>query len=68
MRREGQEHRSLSGKAVVAALKQIYKTTDADAGKVAVEDFSDGPWGRIPGDRPVLAAELVGGHSVLRVP
>lgn len=33
-------------KAVAAALKQIYKAKDADAGKAALEDFADGPWGR----------------------
>jgi putative transposase len=32
-------------KAVAAALKQIYKAKDADAGKTALEDFADGPWG-----------------------
>lgn len=32
-------------KAVAAALKQIYKAKDADAGKAALEDFADGPWG-----------------------
>ena len=33
-------------KAVAAALKQIYRAKDADAGKAALEDFADGPWGR----------------------
>ena len=33
-------------KAVAAALKQIYKAKDADAGKTALEDFADGPWGQ----------------------
>ena len=33
-------------KAVAAALKQVYKAKDADAGKTALEDFADGPWGR----------------------
>lgn len=32
-------------KAVAAALKQIYKATDADAGKRALDDFSEGQWG-----------------------
>ena len=32
-------------KAVAAALKEIYKAKDADAGKEALEDFADGPWG-----------------------
>lgn len=33
-------------KAVAAALKQIYKANNADAGQAALEDFADGPWGR----------------------
>jgi putative transposase len=33
-------------KAVAAALKTIYKAKDADAGKVALEDFAEGPWGK----------------------
>jgi putative transposase len=33
-------------RAVAAALKEIYKATDADAGRVALDDFADGPWGR----------------------
>src|SRR5512134_606683 len=33
-------------KAVAAALKQIYKAKDADAGKAALDDFADGPWGQ----------------------
>ena len=32
-------------KSVAAALKHIYKAKDADAGKAALEDFSEGPWG-----------------------
>jgi putative transposase len=32
-------------KAVAAALKQIYKAKDADAGKLALDDFADGLWG-----------------------
>jgi putative transposase len=32
-------------KAVAAALKQIYKAKDADAGKLALEDFAEGAWG-----------------------
>lgn len=32
-------------KAVAAALKQIYKATNADAGKRALDDFSEGQWG-----------------------
>ena len=33
-------------KAVAAALKQIYKATDASAGQAALEDFAEGPWGK----------------------
>jgi putative transposase len=29
-------------KAVAAALKQIYKAKDADAGKLALDDFAEG--------------------------
>ena len=32
-------------KAVAAALKHIYKATDADAGQRALNDFSEGQWG-----------------------
>jgi putative transposase len=32
-------------KSVAAALKHIYKAKDADAGKAAVEDFAESPWG-----------------------
>ena len=32
-------------KEVAAGLTQIYKA-DADAGKAALEDFAEGPWGR----------------------
>src|SRR5512134_167858 len=33
-------------KAVTAALKQIYKATDATAGQAALDDFADGLWGQ----------------------
>lgn len=33
-------------KAVAAALKEIYKAIDADAGAAALEDFADSDWGR----------------------
>jgi len=33
-------------KAVAAALKQIYKATDATAGQAALDDFADGPGGQ----------------------
>ena len=33
-------------KSVAAALKNIYKAKDADAGKAALEDFAEGPWGK----------------------
>jgi putative transposase len=33
-------------KAVAAALKEIYRARDAEAGRAALEAFADGPWGR----------------------
>jgi putative transposase len=33
-------------KTVVAALKQIYRAKDADAGKTALEAFAEGSWGQ----------------------
>ena len=33
-------------KVVAAALKNIYKAKDADAGKAELDDFADGPWGQ----------------------
>ena len=33
-------------RAVAAALKQIYKAKDADAGKLALDDVANGPWGQ----------------------
>jgi putative transposase len=33
-------------RAVAAALKKIYKAKDADAAKLELEDFADGPWGQ----------------------
>jgi putative transposase len=33
-------------KAVAAALKQIYKAKDAEAGQAALDEFADGFWGR----------------------
>lgn len=33
-------------RAVAATLKQIYRAKDADAGKAALEDFSEGHWGK----------------------
>jgi putative transposase len=32
-------------KAVAAALKAIYRATDADAGRTALDAFAEGPWG-----------------------
>jgi putative transposase len=32
-------------KSVAAALKQIYRARDADAGKAALDAFAEGPWG-----------------------
>ena len=33
-------------KAVAAALKEIYRAVDADAGEAALAAFEEGPWGR----------------------
>jgi putative transposase len=33
-------------RAVASALKEIYRATDAEAGRAALEAFADGPWGR----------------------
>src|ERR671932_185525 len=33
-------------KAVAAALKEVYKAKDADAGRTALEAFAEGPWGK----------------------
>lgn len=33
-------------KAVAAALKKIYKAKDADAGRLELDDFAEGPWGK----------------------
>ena len=33
-------------KAVAAALKEIYRAEDADAGEAALDAFAEGPWGR----------------------
>jgi putative transposase len=32
-------------KAVAAALKEVYKAKDAEAGKAALDAFAEGPWG-----------------------
>ena len=54
-------------KPVAAALK-VYRATDAEAGRVALDAFAEGPWGRQVSDyRPILAAELGRGDPVLRV-
>jgi len=33
-------------KAVAAALKEVYRARDAEAGRAALDAFDDGPWGR----------------------
>ena len=40
-------------KAVAAALKEIYRAPDAEAGRTALEDFAGGAWGR---KYPAIAA------------
>jgi hypothetical protein len=39
-------------KAIAAALKTIYRTKDADAGRQALDEFDAGPWGK---KYPVIA-------------
>ena len=34
------------GRELARALKQIYKAKDADAGKLALDDFAEGAWAR----------------------
>ena len=33
-------------RAVAAALKEVYRARDAEAGRVVLDAFADGPWGR----------------------
>jgi putative transposase len=33
-------------RTVAAALKEIYRARDAEAGRAALDDFAEGPWGR----------------------
>ena len=40
-------------RAVAAALKEIYRARDADAGRAVLDAFADGPWGR---KYPAIAA------------
>ena len=40
-------------RAIAAALKEIYRARDAEAGRAALDDFADGPWGR---KYPAIAA------------
>lgn len=40
-------------RAVAAALKEIYRARDADAGRAMLDAFADGPWGR---KYPAIAA------------
>src|ERR671932_562586 len=40
-------------KAVAAALKGIHRAPDAEAGRAALDDFAEGPWGR---KYPAIAA------------
>jgi len=59
-------------RAVAADLKTIYKAQDADAGEIALEEFSAGPWGKkypaiSQSRRRNWAAKLVGSCAVLRI-
>jgi putative transposase len=40
-------------RAVAAALKEVYRARDAEAGRAALDAFADGPWGR---KDPAIAA------------
>jgi putative transposase len=40
-------------RAVAAALKEVYRARDADAGRAVLDAFADGPWGR---KYPAIAA------------
>ena len=56
-------------KAVAAALKEIYRAKDAEAGQAALEAFATSVWGRkYEAIAAVLAAQLDGGDPVLRLP
>ena len=53
-------------KAVAAALKTVYRATDAVSGETALTAFEAGFWGqKYPCDQPELAAGLAGSYSVL---
>ena len=55
-------------RAVAAALKEVYKAADADAGTVALDAFAESDWGRkIPRHRHVLAPPLASRDPVLRL-
>jgi putative transposase len=55
-------------KPIAAELKAIYRATDADVARRALEDFDAGVWGRkYPGNRAELAAKLGTCHPVLRL-
>ena len=51
-----------------AALREIYRAKDAEAGIKALEDFEAGYWGQISGHRAELAAQLGPCRSLLRLP
>jgi transposase-like protein len=55
-------------KAVVPALRAIYRAKDAEAGMKALEAFEAGDWGPISGDRTELAAQLGPRDPFLRLP
>jgi len=55
-------------KPIAAELKAIYRATDADVARRALEDFDAGVWGRkYPAIAPELAAKLGACHPVLRL-
>jgi Transposase, Mutator family/Adenylate and Guanylate cyclase catalytic domain len=55
-------------KPIAAELKAIYRATDADVARGALEAFDAGVWGRkYPANRAELAAKLGVRHPVLRL-
>ncbi len=56
-------------KAVAAALKEIYRAKDADAGAEALETFATGEWGlKYPAITMSWRRHWAGGDPVLRLP
>lgn len=55
-------------RAIVGALKPIYRAESAEAARQRLEEFDAGPLGaEVSGRRPELEAELGAGHSIFRI-